>query len=188
MPYRLVAIRPKMAVAPIPIGAAASSKLLVLFVLPGCSALAGTLFFRSVKFAGVNRLAQGIRQEIPPGGDPSQLFPLIQKPLNLYKYHRCQNCSSAPSRFFVKSGDSLLAIQLYASLHIDCGDAKVSADFRLFRPAIYIELTANHAKASLVVNPMAKNREMAMKIGDVVPLTVKTEVGIKERHPLGKKR
>jgi hypothetical protein len=71
MPYRLVAIRPKMFVAPNPIGTAASLALLVLFVLAGCSGLVVTLFFRFMKFAGLNRFAQGIRQEIHPGGDLS---------------------------------------------------------------------------------------------------------------------
>ncbi len=77
--------------------------------------------WQTVEVAGRNRLAQGIRQEIHPGGDLSQLFPLMQISLDLYKCRWCQNCSSAPARFFVKSCDALLAIELYASLHIDCG-------------------------------------------------------------------
>jgi len=143
----LLTIRPMMSLAPMPMGARASSALRSLFVRPQRAGADASVFYvRLVQTAEAQRLAQSVRHQTQPLGDLRHRQAFIQQSLRLRQHRWQQDPGAAPTGFFEKTGHSFFAIQLDVALDADPADAKGTAYLRLLDIPVDIQLAGDHAK------------------------------------------
>ena len=141
-----------------------------------------------MKFAGPQRLAQRVGQQVKLSCDLPYFQSFIEKSLHFPEHCRGQYYRTTTSGRLKKSRDAFLPVQLHVALDADRADPECLADLGLFGAAGDIKLAGNHAEGAAVINIVHKYRHIAIKIGEAITLTFVAKLVVDQGHALVKNR